>query len=697
MYGAVCLTGASVTSMNVETEDPEGDDSSVVTEVLWSSGFEEFSEGTHPKNSSPSHFLYGGEEGDDESAVVASAWNFNASCGLPSPFTSCGAKAFMVNTGTSPVWISPYETTSGGKLGGRYVPEPGTVLSIDAIAQFTVTPEGDDVMMGSMPEVQDGGASLLSIGVTNRVAATQALVIARRGLVTAVDDKLLLYMQEGTTANNWCLLAGIDTDDGEIAEQRFTLQSADPANPIPEADPNACVRVTVKAINDAETGRLEFEVYLNGALASANGRTRFLPHPDATDRTGVSAIGFAGEGTVDNIAFSVGAVSDDSGEGSGTNDVVATRCEVTAVAVKPRWPWNGIVDIDFTLAIEPASAKAMVSVTGCDTVKNQTILPKASLEGTEEPVGAGSHRISWDIGAEYPQFHSEAFRVEVTAMPVTNQTQEAGLYMVIDLSGGTNAPAYPVSYLNEVPVGGWTTEHKTTKLVMRRIEPGTFVMNDKYNVTLTKPFYMGVYEVTQKQYELVTGNKPSIYKGDARPVERVSWNTIRGDSDIYNWPSNRTVDAASFMGIIRQKTGLGLDLPTEAQWEYACRAGTTSAYNNGGSTTNDLNVLGRYSGNRNDGKGGYSEHTTVGSYLPNAWGLYDMHGNVREWCLDWYLYGSSLNGTDPEGPASGADRILRCGSWNLDAGYCASSFRRYYTPSHNLYSTGFRLACSAGL
>ena len=106
------------------------------------------------------------------------------------------------------------------------------------------------------------------------------------------------------------------------------------------------------------------------------------------------------------------------------DDVVATRCEVTAVAVKPRWPWSEIVDIDYTLAIEPAGAKAMVSVTGCDTVKNQTILPKMPPTGTEEPVGAGNHRISWDIG-EYPQFHSEAFTVDVTAMPVTNQVRSS--------------------------------------------------------------------------------------------------------------------------------------------------------------------------------------------------------------------------------------------------------------------------------
>jgi formylglycine-generating enzyme required for sulfatase activity len=170
---------------------------------------------------------------------------------------------------------------------------------------------------------------------------------------------------------------------------------------------------------------------------------------------------------------------------------------------------------------------------------------------------------------------------------------------------------------------------------------------------------------------------------------------IRGNSDSYNWPNIKTVDANSFVGLLRSKTGLSFDLPTEAQWEYACRAGTMSSYNNGGNTEADLKTLGRYSGNRNDGRGGYSEHTTVGSYAPNAWGLYDMHGNVYEWSLDWN--GSLSNGTDPLGPVSGSYRVLRGGLWDGDASYCPSSRRNSNPPSINNYFNGFRLACSAGL
>ena len=283
-----------------------------------------------------------------------------------------------------------------------------------------------------------------------------------------------------------------------------------------------------------------------------------------------------------------------------------------------------------------------------------------------------------------------------------------GLYCVVDLSAGPNASKYPVSYLAAEPKGGWTDEYKTKKLVLRRIEPGKFKMGGKYEVTLTKPFYWGIFEVTQKQYELVTGKNPSEFKGDMRPVEKVSYDMIRGKNAGAKWPASSAVDSFSFIGKIRERTGIeGFDLPAEAQWEYACRAGTTSQYNNGGDAEADLRKLGRFLFNQAgrawkeadasfakhepDGKGGCSErHTVVGSYLPNAWGLYDMHGNVWEWCLDWR--GDLSSGmTEPVGSSSGSNRVLRGGSWNNNAGSCASSYRDGYSPSYGYNSFGFRL------
>ena len=218
---------------------------------------------------------------------------------------------------------------------------------------------------------------------------------------------------------------------------------------------------------------------------------------------------------------------------------------------------------------------------------------------------------------------------------------------MIDLSGGSSASSYPVSYLDSMPEEGWIGEYKTSKMVLRRLPAGSFVMganqNDASCVTaIEKPFYIGVFEVTQKQWELVTGDNPALMKGATRPVENVSMNTVCGGKEI---------GEASFLGRLRSRTKLDFDLPSEAQWEYACRAGTTSWFNNGcNNEYEEMWQLGRFYLNqgkglkmlvpadplchqRPDGLGGYKEgHTEVGSYIPNAWWLSDMHGNVAEMC-----------------------------------------------------------------
>lgn len=368
---------------------------------------------------------------------------------------------------------------------------------------------------------------------------------------------------------------------------------------------------------------------------------------------------------------------------------------VTINKVQQRYPWNGMVDIDYTITGDATGCKIEIGVE--DKESGNKYLPTKFLSVL--PVTTGKHRVTWSTEAEGVTIVSTNVSVSVSLVSTDPEVVNNNLYYVIDLSGGASAASYPITTLSAPPGGVWSDEYKTTKLVLRRIEAGSFRMVDYwsegyYNVTLTKPFYIGVFEVTQKQYELVTGNKPSYYEGDARPVEDVSWSMIRGNSDSYNWPNVKTVDANSFIGLIRSKTGLPIDLPTEAQWEYACRAGTTSSYNNGGNAEADLKTLGRYYGNQNDGRGGYSRHTTVGSYAPNAWGLYDMHGNVLEWCLDWY--GSLSSSSDPVGSASGSFRVFRGGCWCTGASFCTSSRHDIIDyPSYDL--CGFRLACSVGL
>lgn len=256
---------------------------------------------------------------------------------------------------------------------------------------------------------------------------------------------------------------------------------------------------------------------------------------------------------------------------------------------------------------------------------------------------------------------------------IKTSTKPANLYIgekaycVIDVSGGKDAASYPVSYLDTEPVNGWGDEYKTTKILLRRVEAGKFMMQNNKDVTLTKPFYMGVFTVTQKQYEQVMGTNPtqSDHRGAMRPVE-ISWNAIRGDSATYKWPTVKTVDPATFVGKIQAKTGLNFDLPTEAQWECACRAGTSSWYNNGGGDvggfgydagrSKDLSLLGRF---------GTSDSASVGLFLPNMWGIYDMHGNVGQWCLDLSAGWNQDPCIDPFGPTTGSSRVVRgYGRWN---------------------------------
>lgn len=264
-------------------------------------------------------------------------------------------------------------------------------------------------------------------------------------------------------------------------------------------------------------------------------------------------------------------------------------------------------------------------------------------------------------------------------------------YLAVDLTTGAE------TYIDSMPLAGWGDEYKTTKMLFRRIEPGDVRMGDTKPVTITKPYYIGVFEVTQKQWTLVMGSNPSSYKGDMRPVERVSYNDIRGTSKGAQWPNGTEYDSSSFLGRLAAKTGKTFDLPTESQWEYACRAGTTSYFNNGGGSASDLTMVGRWATNRYDGKGGYSEHTTVGSYLPNAWGLHDMHGNVMEWCLDWYSSINSDPATDFVGAVSGSNRVRRGGSWSHDYFliFFPSSFRDNDCPSYRYDVLGVRLCCSA--
>jgi formylglycine-generating enzyme required for sulfatase activity len=214
---------------------------------------------------------------------------------------------------------------------------------------------------------------------------------------------------------------------------------------------------------------------------------------------------------------------------------------------------------------------------------------------------------------------------------------------------------------------------------LKLLYPGQFMMGEGsgyHQVTLTKPFYLGVYQVTQEQYQKVMGTNPSHFKGARNPVENVSWkDAVELCRKLSELPEEK-------------KAGRVYRLPTEAEWEYACRAGTTTTYCFG----DDQSQLGEYAWFE---KNSNSKTHPVGEKKPNAWGLYDMHGNVWEWCADWY--GDYPKGavTDPVGPATGSIRVGRGGSWLNVAALCESALRLRFTPVIRNFSNGFRLALSS--
>ena len=217
-------------------------------------------------------------------------------------------------------------------------------------------------------------------------------------------------------------------------------------------------------------------------------------------------------------------------------------------------------------------------------------------------------------------------------------------------------------------------------------EAGRSERETEHRVRITKPFYLSVHEVTQQQYEKVMGNNPSWFGGlgngndrasaidtSQLPVERVTWNK-----------------SVAFCRKLSEHQGAKYRLPTEAEWEYACRAGTSTAYSCG----NDVRQLPHYAWYEDN-----SKNTThpVGKKLPNAWGLFDMHGNVSEWCQDWYArYGNEKVASAPAGPASADSiaphRVLRSGAFNLQP-KCGRAADRYSNlPGYRAPNVGFRLA-----
>ena len=372
-------------------------------------------------------------------------------------------------------------------------------------------------------------------------------------------------------------------------------------------------------------------------------------------------------------------------------------------------------------------------------------------------VETGSRRITWRPDHSWPDhvIANGGARAVVTAWSLGNTPD----YMVVDIAGAATANSqtyYPAA--DFVPGGVTNGIYKTSSLLMRKImakdvewtmgstgaetqRAGYETHETTHKVKLDGNYYIGVYEITQSQWKEVATNSTvaANFTAEAsmRPMERVCYNEIRlrvnsnasasaDEVARYSWPSNPA--PGSFLGLLRSKTGIDFDLPSEAQWEFAARAGHGSGYWNDGSAVLNANPDSNYDRlgrNVNNNPGLNSDTPTlapseggtaiVGSYEPSSWGLYDMHGNVFEWCLDWsetniatakdtqgVLYGGrvNINLTSPALTLSGAtvgSRVIRGGSWNYGPTLGRPAFRFADGPAHRYLITGLRVVCTAGL
>jgi len=228
-----------------------------------------------------------------------------------------------------------------------------------------------------------------------------------------------------------------------------------------------------------------------------------------------------------------------------------------------------------------------------------------------------------------------------------------------------------------------------TGMVLVAVRPGSFMMgspesepgrNDDevlHRVHLSRLFYIGQHEVTQAEWTRVMKSNPSYFGACERcPVEQVDFYQVN-----------------EFLSRINAgTTAMQFRLPTEAEWEYACRAGTSTPYNTGTQlTTAQANIDSRYSAIDVDGGAAYDKTLPVGKFEPNAWGLHDMHGNVWEWTNDWYGPYHPKQDTDPRGPGIGVKRVIRGGSWHFDANSARCGLRYTHLPRDKSSSLGFRV------
>ena len=406
----------------------------------------------------------------------------------------------------------------------------------------------------------------------------------------------------------------------------------------------------------------------------------------------------------------------------------ASAATISQTVVRQLWPWSTKVDVGFVLAGEPdedCDVKLAIS-----DANGPIHVYANSLSGELSNLKPGEHHVVWD-----PTISGVTGLEALSALKftVTAQASLGKKYMVIDISEGASDDAtYAVSYLDEAPGGTFaTSEYRLNKIVLRRIPAGTFLMGSpetetgrvaedetQVRVVLTNDYYMGVFPVTRHQYTNVYATAASITNITQRwyteypegAAEGVLWSEVAGASATI--PTLAMVESTSFLGLMRSKVKSGLpagyhiSLPSEAQWEYACRAGTTTAWNNGV----DCVLTGTHNQDKNADllgvTGNYRDFTAyisncgaginVGSFLPNAWGLYDCHGYVSEFTRGGKLNRNVAELVEPDGTSS-AHIVTRGGSGMMPTTRCRSaSVFTFWIGKTCDWHFGFRLAVVPG-
>ena len=400
----------------------------------------------------------------------------------------------------------------------------------------------------------------------------------------------------------------------------------------------------------------------------------------------------------------------------------------TVTSVRQNWPWDTRVKVEYEVSGGVCDVTPLLVFGGEDSAiripQSKTLSystgAEYSLRGDLCAVGPGTHVLEFDAAAiAFPTNVSRP--VAMKGLSVSLEVKETSLrkYLVIDLS----SMPYAISWLDAVPDGGWTDEYKTSKMVLARIpvygettfEVGAptneFGFVEKYEkpgrfASLTNDYYMCIFEVTQKQWQNVMGTVPSGITAnnvaDTKPVTKVSWRDFMGDpldSGGCHWPVTSAVSSDCFVGRLRANTtlppsftaGYKFNLPTQVQWEFACRGGVMSTWYDG----SDISVSIDETRNGNarpydtnlERLAWYAHNSSgrlhpVGGKLPNAYGLYDMLGNATEWNADYALADNLPVGTEPVGERSWSastapNRALRGGNYSSYAFAVLTTYKEY--------------------